>query len=306
MESRIFIVGAGAIGKTLAVCLKIANRDVTLVRGSIDNTTSYTEKISIVLNDGTELQSEIDVASLSKFQELNGVILLTNKSYGNESLAVKLKNKTENSPVVLLQNGLGVEQAFIDNQFPEIYRCVLFATAQNIAESRISYKAVAASPIGVVKCHSTNAKDIVSLIDNPHFQFKTEDNIQQVAWKKTIINCVFNSVCPLIEVDNGIFHRDEKSFAVGKRVIRECIAIASEMGIKLDERETEEQLLTISKRSDGQFISTYHDIKNRRETEIDTLNFEIARIAAKLGKEHLVKETKLLGELVKMKSDLSR
>jgi 2-dehydropantoate 2-reductase len=306
MENRIYIVGAGAIGKTLAVLFKLSGKNVTILRGSVDNKSSHQEKIQIVLQDRPELEAEVEVSSISNYAIINGVILLTNKSYGNPDLAQKLKGKTGNSPVVLLQNGLGVEQPFIKNGFAEIYRCVLFATCQNITETRISYKPVAASAVGKVACTETELKAIVELIDHPDFKFRIEENIQKIAWKKAISNSVFNSICPLIEIDNGIFQRDTTSFAIAQRVIKECTLIANASGVDLDPKEIEEQLLMISKKSDGQFISTYQDIKKGRKTEIDTLNFEIVRIAKDLGKEHLVIETKLLGELVKLKSDLSR
>jgi 2-dehydropantoate 2-reductase len=305
MESSIYIIGAGAIGKTLAVALKHNNKSVVLVRGTVDEMVDYREKITVILNDKSELEEEIEVTSLSNLAQLNGIILLTNKSYGNDDLAIKLKDKVGHSPIVLLQNGLGVEQPFVRNEFPEIYRCVLFATCQNISESRISYKPVSVSPVGEISRQRTYLKYIIDLIDSPDFKFKVEENIQIVAWKKAIINCVFNSVCPLLEIDNGIFHRDEKALGIGKTVIEECTAIASEIGIVLDVNEIKDQLLMISKRSDGQFISTYHDIKNRRRTEIDTLNFEVVRIARENWKEDVVPVTKALGELIKIKSALS-
>jgi 2-dehydropantoate 2-reductase len=306
MNTKIYIVGAGSIGKTLAVLLKLSGKDVTIIRGSVDDTSSRKQKISVLLNDQSELEAEIEVTSLSNLSVIDGVILLTNKSYGNEDLSEKLKSKTNNSPIVLLQNGLGVEQPFVKKEFPEIYRCVLFATCQNITDNKISYKPVAVSPVGTIKSVGSEVKSIVGLIDTPDFQFRTEDHIQKIIWKKAIANSVFNSICPLIEIDNGIFHRDPEVFAVAKRVIEECTLIANDIGVGLDAKEVEEQVLMISKKSDGQYISTYQDIKNKRKTEIDTLNFEIVRIAVKSGKEHLVKETKLLGELVKMKSELNR
>jgi 2-dehydropantoate 2-reductase len=73
----------------------------------------------------------------------------------------------------------------------------------------------------------------------------------------------------------------------------------------LDPAEVEENLLNISRSSDGQLISTLQDIRNKRRTEIETLNFEIVRIARSLGKENTVKETRLLGELTKLKADLN-
>jgi ketopantoate reductase len=41
-----------------------------------------------------------------------------------------------------------------------------------------------------------------------------------------------------------------------------------------------------------------------RKTEIETLNFAIASFAKGLNKENIAKETKLLGELTKLRSDL--
>ncbi|WP_071836934.1 ketopantoate reductase family protein [Terrimonas ferruginea] len=115
------------------------------------------------------------------------------------------------------------------------------------------------------------------------------------------MNSVFNSVCPLLETDNGIFHRNVAALEIARTVIAECIAVARTQGISLTASEVEESLLKISKLSDGQLISTYQDILAGRRTEIDTLNFEIVRMAGNVN----VSNTKLLGELVRLKADMS-
>ncbi len=306
MSKNIYIVGAGAIGKALAVFLKLNNKNVTLIRGSKDNEACYTEKIYITLPDNTELEANIEINTLSNVKKLDGIIVLTNKSFGNQDLSNLLKEKVNGSPLVILQNGLGVEQPFIDNGFSEVYRCVLFATSQVISKSKLRFKPVSVSPIGVIKGSHDTLNSVVDQLSNVYFLFKYEQNIQTLIWKKAIANSVFNSICPLLEVDNGIFHRNERVMSIAKRIIQECISISKEIGITLNTNEVEDSLLFISKSSDGQLISTLQDINNKRETEIETLNFEIVRIATKLGKQNLVKETKLLGELVKLKSDLSR
>jgi 2-dehydropantoate 2-reductase len=57
--------------------------------------------------------------------------------------------------------------------------------------------------------------------------------------------------------------------------------------------------------SDGQKISTYQDILNKRETEIDTLNLAVANAAISKGLPELsVNST--LGNMVKIKAELSR
>jgi 2-dehydropantoate 2-reductase len=304
--SNIYIIGSGAIGKVLAVSLKLDNKNVILLRGSVDDQSTSVEKIQISLDDQTALEAMIEVSTLSNFSVLDGIVVLTNKSFGNANLAKALKGKTNNSPVVILQNGLGVEQVFMDNNFPEIYRCVLFVTSQVMSGNKVRFKPLSICPIGRLKGEEANLDRVVDQLTSPGFRFKAELNIQPVIWKKAIINSVFNSICPLLDIDNGIFHREEEALKMAKRVIEECVVIANEAGVFLNAAEVTEGLLHISKASDGQLISTLQDIKNKRETEIETLNFEIVRIAKRMDMGNLVMETGLLGELTKLKSDISR
>ena len=301
---KIFIIGAGAVGKALAVSLNQEGKTVELIRGHLDDGTLYKQGITLQLKGGPTLHAEIAVSTLSTHSQLKGIVVLTNKSFGNKVLSEKLASKIGDSPLVLLQNGLGVEQPFLEKDFPEVYRCVLFMTSQNNGPDTISYKPVTPSPIGMIQQKNTSLNRIVEILDSLNFRFSAEKDIQRIIWKKAIANCVFNSICPLLEVDNGIFHRDKNVLAIAQRVIAECALIANKKGIDLGTSELEDQVLMISRMSDGQFISTLQDINNHRETEIDTLNFEIYRMAQAMNLSHKVKETRLLGELVKLKSEM--
>lgn len=305
MNDDIFIIGSGAIGKVLAVFLKLENKNVTLIRGSIDNGSSHTEEITLTLPNQKQRKAAIEVKTISHFKKLDGLIVLTNKSYGNENIARALKGKIDGSPLVILQNGLGVEKIFIQNGFPEVYRCVLFATSQITGKNKLNFKPVSISPIGIIKGTEKKLNWIAVQLDTENFQFKPEPNINKTIWKKAMVSSVFNTICPLLEVDNGIFYRDKEVLLIAKRIIAECISISSEIGVFLDANDVLESVVQISKSSDGQLISTLQDINNRRMTEIDSINLEIARIALEIGKEDLVRETKLLGELIKIKSALS-
>ena len=179
-------------------------------------------------------------------------------------------------------------------------------TSQLIEENRISFKPVTASPIGLIKGDAHQVDAIVAQLNSPHFGFRAESNIQPIIWKKAIANSVFNSICPLLDIDNGIFHRNEAVMAMASGVIKECVGIAQAKGVALTEEEVTATVLMISRLSDGQLISTLQDINHKRPTEIGTLNFAIVQIAQSLGLENTVPETRILGELTKLKSDLSR
>lgn len=298
---KIFIVGAGAIGKALAVFLTLQKKPVVLLRASVDSSAGTEDPIEIELADGSTVKTSVSISSINHFQSLEGIIILTNKAFGNTDIASKLKGKLGQSPIVVLQNGLNVEEPFL-NDFSGVYRCVLFATSQVISPDKVRFKPVSVSPVGIIKGDRSELDRIVEHIDSVYFKFGATDAIQTVIWKKVIANCVFNSICPLIDADNGIFHKNSEALNLAKLVTAECSAIARTRGIDLKENEIIETILMISKSSDGQLISTLQDIRNGRQTEIDNLNSAIVKIAEKLNLSHLVQTTDMLGRLIRLKS----
>ncbi|HZX72947.1 MAG TPA: 2-dehydropantoate 2-reductase N-terminal domain-containing protein, partial [Cyclobacteriaceae bacterium] len=220
----VYIVGAGAIGKTLAVCLMNDGRKVVLLRGSVNNGETQKEIIHVTLSSQEIIEAEVTIDTLVNYRSLEGLVVLCNKSYGNAAIADALIKKIGHSPIVLLQNGLGVEQAFIN--FPAVYRCVLFVTSQPVTATDLIFKQVAVSPVGRINGgDETSTDEIAALLNTPYFGFKAERDIQTVIWKKAIINSVFNSVCPLLDTDNGIFHRNPQVLQIAESVVAECLCV---------------------------------------------------------------------------------
>ena len=305
-DKTIYIIGAGAIGKALAVFLQQTNQQVIIVRGSIDNESGYSETITVEHVSRSEtITATVDVITPSELK-VPGILVFTNKSFGNTRLAELLHARCNHWPVVILQNGLEVEQPFIDQGFTQILRAVIFASSQPMVENRLRFKPVEPSPIGIITGNPATQELVVRELSSPYFEFRSVPDISPLVWTKTIVNCVFNSVCPLLETDNGIFYRDEKALGIALGVIRECVAIAQQAGIAVTFDAVANKLLQISKSGEGQLISTYQDILNKRETEIDSFNFAIVRLATGLNSETTVIQTKLLGELVKLKAGLAR
>ena len=201
-----------------------------------------------------------------------------------------------------MQNGIGIENTFLEAGFTDIYRTILYSGGQRIDDYSVEFKMVDSSPIGVIAGDEQKLNAIISQINTLQFPFYFEENIQEKIWKKSIANAVFNTICPLLEVDNGIFIRDEKALALANSVIAECIQVANALGINLSHDVVLSQVLTISKGSDGQLVSTLQDIQNKRQTEIDSLNLEIARIAETLDTNIDIRLTKALGDLILIRS----
>ncbi|MFW9788842.1 MAG: ketopantoate reductase family protein [Candidatus Thorarchaeota archaeon] len=306
MTDRVYILGAGAIGLALAVNLNLESREVILVRTSRADVSKRSSIISMTNADDELVQMQMDMVSLDKLRHLDGIVVNTAKSYANEMIANKLARMRIESPIVVMQNGMGVERPFLDAGFAEIYRCILFSTSQKMDELHIRYRPIAPSPIGIIRGDVQTLHGIVNALNTSGFQFSAVEDIQEKIWQKTILNSVFNSICPLLDVDNGIFHRNDEIARIALEVMEECALVASAVGVKVDINQLKQQMLAISKAADGQFISTLQDIRNGRETEISSLNLAIARIADEQNPKIRIDKTRILGELTFLKSEISR
>lgn len=301
----IYILGSGAIGLPLAASLATAGRTVVAVRTSRSDVPHST--ITVTLRNGMQrISTPVETISLARLTQLDGIMVIAAKAYANEALARELADKAAEGPVILLQNGIGVEQPFLEAQFPSVYRCVLYITSQATAAYDFAVRPITASPVGIVSGTEAELQQCVAALDTAGFPFRAEANIQREIWKKAIINAVFNSLCPLLEVDNGIFVRDAAALDLARAVIRESVALTDRLNLGLSESELVDQLLLISQRSDGQLISTLQDLRSGRPTEIAFLNVAIARVAMSLEPSLELPRVALLGHLVMAKAAQQR
>ncbi len=299
-EQTIYILGAGAVGFPLAVHLARDGRRIVAVRTRASDAAAGA--VEVTVDDGQrQFGATIETVALAGLGAVEGLLVVTAKAHANEAIARALQEQGARGDVVVLQNGVGVEQPFLDAGFTRLYRSVLYLTGQAMAERGFLFRPVTTSVIGVIQGDQAGLEQCVAALNTAAFPFRTEANIQREIWKKAIINSVFNSVCPLLDVDNGIFVRQEDAAQLAQDVIRECVALTDRLGLELSEEELMEQLLLISRRSDGQLISTLQDMRAGRPTEIPFLNVAIARVAASMQPPLELPRTALLGEMVLLK-----
>jgi 2-dehydropantoate 2-reductase len=303
-KETIYILGSGAVGFPLAAYLTNAGRRAVAVRTSRNDVPK--SMIDVTVQDASNrVTAPIETISLSNLARLDGTVVITTKSYTNQAIADLLKERKATGPLVIMQNGIEVERPFLDAGFAAVCRCVLYLTSQPTSEFEFSFHPVTASPIGIIEGPEAELVKCVEQLNTDAFPFRAEANIQKEIWKKAIINSVFNSLCPLLDVDNGVFVRDEATANLARQVVKECVTLTDRLNIALSESEVMQQIMRISTGS-KQLISTLQDIRNGRQTEIDSLNLEIARLAASLQPPLHLPQTELLGKMILAKSVLHR
>jgi len=303
-KEAIYILGSGAVGFPLAAYLANAGRTVVAVRTSKTDIPKSTIDLT-VQGAGNRVTIPIETVSLANLPNLDGTLVIATKSYTNQAIALQLKDRKATGPLIIMQNGIGVERPFLDAGFPTIYRCVLYLTSQPTSDFQFSFHPITASPIGIIEGSEAELARCVEQVNTEAFPFRAETNIQKEIWKKAIINSVFNSICPLLDVDNGVFVREEATANLARQLVKECIALTDRLNIGLSETEVMQQIMRISAGS-KQLISTLQDIRKGRQTEIESLNLEIARQAASLQPPLALPQTELLGKIILAKSVLNR
>lgn len=300
----VYILGAGAIGFPLAAFLAHGGRRVVAVRTSRADLPA-TRVALTVQSAGERIEATVETVSLAGLARLEGIMVVAAKAFANPAIAQTLHDKGARGPIVLLQNGVGVERPFLELRFPALYRCVLYFTSQALGEHAFATRPVTASPIGVVRGSAEELERCIAVLSTDAFPFRSEGQIEREVWRKAISNAVFNTICPILEVDNGIFARDVEVAALARGIVRECVALTDRLGLGLSEEAIMEQLLLISRRSDGQLISTLQDLRGGRPTEVAFLNLAIAEVGAALQPPVQLPQVELLGRLIAAKSALS-
>lgn len=298
------IIGCGAVGYPLAAFLAAQGREVTAVRAGNAEAAVGMREITVRLG-GEVLRAEVRSVRLSEVKRLEGIIVIAAKAFANPDLARRLEELPTNGPIVVFQNGLGVERAFLNRSWSGVLRGVLYMTSQPVSECEFSFHAVAPSPLGVMEGDPALLPSCVEAINTSQFPLRAEAEIQREVWKKAIINGVFNSICPLIESDNGIFARSGEAASLARELVRETMALTNALAISLNEDELMARILQISDGS-PQWISTLQDIRQGRRTEMEFLNLEMARIASGLNPPVAVPLLAALGRLIELKAGLAR
>jgi len=63
------------------------------------------------------------------------------------------KDKAATGPVVIMQNGVGVERPFLEARFSPISRCILYVTSQAASEYDFTFRPITSSPRGSHRGH---------------------------------------------------------------------------------------------------------------------------------------------------------
>lgn len=279
IKPRIGIIGTGAIGGFYGVMLARAGFDVHfLLRSEFD----------AVFHDGLTVDSQVHgLLKLDKVQAYACAadmppcdwLLIGAKTTGNGGVASAIvQAAAPGAKVLLLQNGLGVEDA-LRAVLPDALHLLgglCFVCVHRTGPGQITHQAFGAVNIGY---HSGPAdaptrnhwvEQGASLFHQAGIDSVAMDNLDLARWQKLVWNVPYNGLSVLLNASTTPLMADADSRALIQGLMAEVVQGAQACGHLLPEGYAE-HLLKVTGHMPDYRPSMYHDFTERRPLELDAI-----------------------------------
>ena len=275
---KITVIGPGAIGTLLATLLSNTNVEISLLVKPKHKELLQDGKIILDNFNGRRLEKKITIVTELDNPEW---IILAVKSYDVDSLIELLGNS--NAPILCCQNGIKTYLQLTKKIGKDrIAYMVTGIGSSKIETGEAEFRGSGFTFIGEASgIASTRLINLSELIRTSGITCEVVNDVLSYVWLKTIINSSINPVAAYAKVINGDLRKPELNKIVRKICI-ESTKISTEIGINLP-LEPWPEIEKIIRNTAENKCSMLQDLENGRQTEIDAINGEIARIADSNG-----------------------
>ncbi|CAE6924940.1 2-dehydropantoate 2-reductase [Pseudomonas marincola] len=287
-KPRIGIVGTGAIGGFYGVMLAKAGFDVHFLLRS---------EYAAVEQNGLQINSQVHgpmtLAPVQAYRSVENMpvcdwLLVGAKTTSNGELAPIISQLAgPDCKVILLQNGLGVEEA-LRPLLPDTLHLLgglCYICVARSAPGVVEHQALGAINLGY---HSgpADAAQRQAILEQGVGLFKAAGidsapmaNLEQARWQKLAWNVPYNGLSVLLNADTQAMMANPDSHALVAAMMQEVVDTAAACGHQLPEGIVG-KLLGATARMPEYLPSMYHDFAHRRPAELPAL-YQVPLAAAK-------------------------
>lgn len=286
------VLGAGSLGGLWAARLFRAGVPTRIILRSPERLASYRDAGGLTLVEADRSCLYPVQAELPQAHDSVERLLVACKAYDAEAAVAKIAPRlTRNAEILLLQNGLGSQQA-IASRWPESRYIFISSTegAYRQPGFRIVHAGNGQNWLGDPS--PSQRPSWLTELDAAGIPNTWTDEILAKLWRKLAINCAINPLTVLHDCRNGALqahrgqlHRLCKELA---ELLRHCSPGSAE--------DLEADVLRIVEATANNYSSMLQDVQNRRRTEISFMSGQACR-AAKLHGLNVTELDALHGEV---------
>ena len=294
-RQRVAVIGAGAIGGTMAALLHRAGHDVTV--------TARGENLAAIRDHGLRLRGglgahDAPVRALEALEDAPDLAILSVKATGTEAALAANRHALADVPLLVAQNGLHGERAAARLLGHERVAGALSLIAANSLEPGVvtvtaSNDTVVGGPEGAR--FAALLGEVMPVVETP--------NLEGAQWTKLLINMV-NAIPAIVGHPVQDVIRDPRLRRVMVASMRECARVGLAAGVDWQPMQGLTPALVrmvawaprrIAQRVPlgiGQRLgdvpnlgSTQQSIRRGQPTEVDSINGAVVEAAARVGRE---------------------
>ncbi len=126
---------------------------------------------------------------------------------------------------------------------------------------------------------------LIEVFEHAGIHYIYEEDIVKEQWFKYACNIAENQTQGILGVPFGAFREHEHANFIRLTLMKECMAVANAMGVKLEEERIEKQNEVLKKIPPKNKTSMLQDLENGRRTEVDMFAGKLIEMAKKVSIE---------------------
>ncbi len=231
---KILLIGAGAIGGTMAVLMKEAGYDVSIL--------CYNQEIKeLIENNGFMLhgakgEHKVNFKCYASFDEFKDekfdIVIIATKFQAVSALAEKvLGNLKDDSLVVGMQNGILTDKlSAIVGKERAVGVMIGFGATRN-TDNDVTMTSLGEMYIGMTDGYHPGNLDYLREMYNSVLPTEISDNILRQQYSKLIINSCINASAAITGLTLGKMVEDKRARTLYLSIAREAMHVAKKMGL---------------------------------------------------------------------------
>lgn len=302
---KIAIAGSGALGCGFGYMMQKDGNEVTLIDFWEDHINAIKENGLSVTVNGTEDNVIIPIGKPEEIKDTFDTVFIFTKSMGLRQMLEKIKHLlTKDTKVVCLLNGLGHAKT-ISEYIPKknIIMGTTVWTGGIDAPGKTRF--MGEGPVEVQNSDENEEKgtrEVVKMMADCGLNGVYSQNVHFTTWRKACVNGTMNALCSLLDCNIKELFETSQIELLNKEIVSEFSRVAETEGVHIDVEETINYLKETAGKVGEHYPSMHQDLKNKRLTEIDFLNGEVAKQAKVKGFE--APYSKMITQLIHAKEDI--
>jgi 2-dehydropantoate 2-reductase len=284
-DTRIYVIGAGAMGGFYGGLLKRAGYDVSLIDVREDH-------VARINRDGLKVQGVrgdhvISIPAVTRYQDLapcDLAIVFTDSNATREAAATANAVLKPDGFAMTLQNGIGNVEVLVEVLGKE--RVVAGVTMNSGAHPEPGLSVYTNADMTTIgELDGGRSERIVAVADMLNAaQIETEvvDDPMSYVHGKFVLNCGVNAIAAVTGLRSGEVYRTPELRALQGHMMDEIMSVVEAKGWTLSEADPRTKILYHSKRRYNKPSMLQH-VEQGRRTEIDAINGALVREAHALG-----------------------